>query len=121
MKNGKGIDVGLTESAIATICALTPGNYNNACNKGADAATTQLGVKQDDVKYEDKLQKMGLQESYDLIGQRNVYIIGGTAYIVNAISNKKVVFEIPNLGVCDSVHADLSPTSSTVNLKWTFK
>jgi hypothetical protein len=113
--------VALVESLISTVCALSPGAYNQACTKAADATSMQVGVTQEDKKYEDIIQKMALDESYKLVGQNTVYTLGGAAFVYKTYSEKKMGVDIPNAIVCDTIHADFSPSSYGLKLQWSFK
>jgi hypothetical protein len=122
MKSGSVRTVALIDSAISTVCSLLlSGTYNNACNKAADATTTKIGIKQEDIKDEDIFQKYMLNQSYKLVGKETVYTAGAGVYLYKIYSDKKVTIEIPNLGFCDSMHSDLSMTNYTLQFKWSFK
>jgi hypothetical protein len=119
MPNGRKA-VAAIETVIATMCALTPVNGNQACSKAADAASIQMGVKQQDQQYEDKATQMVLKKTIDLLGKTTVYGVGGVVWIGNTVKNKSLTFELPKTKYYQSVNAEATTNSAKLNIKWTF-
>jgi hypothetical protein len=93
-----------------------------ACNKSIGASSVQdVSAKADIANKEDLFQKYMMNESFQLVGKQTIYTIGAGAYLYNVYQQRKVTIDIPNLGICDSLHTDLSLSSYTLQLKWSFK
>lgn len=111
----------LIEGLLSSVCAMTPGNYNQACTKAADATSIQTGVKQTDAQQEDYWSKWGLKQSTEIVGEKTIYTMGTGVYLYKTYADKKVSVDLPKVWFCQSIHTELSPNSYGVQLKWTFK
>lgn len=111
----------LIETAFVTLCALTPsGTYNTACDKAADAATRQVGIRQDDDKYEGIMNNMAVKEARDLVGDK-VLMGGAAAFVGYQLSmHQGIGFDTKAPFFCDTIAGNFGGTNTTVTFKWKF-
>ena len=92
-----------------------------ACAKSNEVTITDISAKDQMNKTENQFQKFMLDQAYDTVGKHTVYTVGTVGYLYNVYTTKKVTFDIPHAILCDSIHADVSPTSAGLRLQWNFK
>lgn len=101
-----------------------PNKYDlEECMKGMDTPETKVNIRDEDSNTENKYQQMALQESYDLLGQKTVYGVGGAAFLYKAYSDKKFTVDVPSPIICDKIHFDSDFNQNTygLRLQWNFK
>jgi hypothetical protein len=102
-----------------------PNKYDlEECMKGMGSGSSKVNVEQEMNGTENKVQNMMLHESYDLLGQKTVYGVGGAAFLYKSYTDKKFTVDVPCVyGICDKVHLDSDFNQNTygLRLQWNFK
>lgn len=110
----------LLSSAIVAICISAQGPYNEACNKGVEAGAKQTGIYQEVDWAEKATLKFANDKAEATLGKKPMSAVGVGVFVYRAAKNKKVNFKLPDIGVCDSITNELTPTSYNINLQWKF-
>ena len=93
------------------------------CLKGMGGSVNKTNVQDEMSGTENKVQQMALQESYDILGQKTVYGVGGAAFLYKAYTDKKFTIDVPGAFLCNKIHLDSDVNSNTygLRLQWNFK
>lgn len=54
------------------------------------------------------------------IGQNGIYMVVGTYFIARTAITKSVGFGLPTLGLCNSIHVEVSQNVSLMRFEWKF-
>jgi len=108
------------QSAILSLCStLTTGSqYDQACNKAVEAGTKQTGTYQLLDSYETKTISYTENEASYHLGDESVSAVGATVYAYRTFRTKTLKFNLPNMGICNSVSNDITPNSYALHMKW---
>lgn len=105
---------------IASACIGSSGVRQEACEKGLEAGTKQLGIERSISTLEYKAQKGANTKAVDWFGQTGSEFVGGTLFLVKAISDKSVSLKLPTFGLADRVTTIASANAYRLNLEWRF-
>ena len=112
----------LLDSLIISICAAgTQGQGTPACNASVKAAAQQSGVAQSFNNGEKIIDNMATKDAQTYLGNTTIYMVGGAVYISKVIQNKGLDFELPNLGICDSLSNHIGMDNYGLKFTWKFK
>lgn len=92
-----------------------------ACSKSKEFTITEVSAREEIGQTENQFQQYMLKEAYDTVGKRVIDTLGSAAFIYKIYTDQKLTFDIPNAKVCDTIHADLTPSSYGLRLQWSFK
>ena len=109
----------LVSTAIVALCVSAQGSYGDACKSALDAGTRQVGLRgqvdraeDDTVKYLDtKVQATLTKEQYS--------VLGVTGFVFKTARDQRVKFNLPNLGLCNNINTEITPSSYNIQLNWT--
>lgn len=110
----------LVSAAIAAICSSMNGTYQNACSKGLEATIKVTEVYQTDEKLENYVSIYANNKADRVFGPAAVNVLGGGVFLYNTVNSKTLKFNLPNLGICESVSNQIAPGSYRIDLKWNF-
>ena len=106
--------------AIIAACATATGQYNQACNKALDAATRQVGIRQVVDGTENYATGFVITKAKNAAGKDLTSAMGTGMFIYNTAKSKNISFNLPTLGVADSISNQISLKSYNMNLQWHF-
>ena len=110
----------LLDSAILMLCATTQAQYNAPCKASIEAGTKQYGIYDQINTGERVFDKMAERNAREGLGDTTIYVIGGGAYIYKVVQNKGVDFNLPTLGLCNSVSSHIGIETYSLRLGWNF-
>lgn len=99
---------------------MQAGSPQQACEKALQAGSKQSGVETAANDEEKRVTQKADAKAKEFLGEKAVGVVGGTVFIAKTISEKKVTFGLPTLGVCDSVKAQVSDKASELKIEWNF-
>lgn len=107
----------LMSMAIVGACATA---QSGACVKSLEAGTKQYGIEQNVDTFEQKTTTKANKEAYNLLGDTGVQALGGGFFLAKTAIDKYVMFQVPTLGVCDSVVSQVGLDFYKLKLEWNF-
>lgn len=112
----------LFSTSIVSLCAsiAVNGQYNQACNSAVDASTRQIGIRQSVDQAEDKSVQLVTTKTESLTPKPIQEVAGAGFFIYRTTKDKKVQFNLPTMGLCDSVNNEITPQSYSLTIKWNF-
>lgn len=111
--------MGLFSTAIMSFCIATaPGQYNNACNSAVDAGTRQAGVRQQFDAAEEQTSQYVAKKAESVTPKTVQKVAGAGFFLYRTAQDKKVNFNLPTLGLADSLSNEITPNSYLVTFKW---
>lgn len=112
----------MLNSAIISFCAVTTtGQYNAPCRSSLQATAMQTGFDIPVNNGEKIIIHAADADAKDTLGMNGYYTVGGVVFVAGAIKNRGASFNLPNLGIANSISAHLGLDSCNVGLGWTFK
>ena len=113
----------LIETMFVMVCASTPANYNQACNKTVDATTRQVGIRQEVDKYEDLSMKFADKEARHYLGDTSMSATAVALAVYRYQSGQGFIFNTKAPILCDTIQGSINGTTSTYGftLNWNFK
>lgn len=109
-------------AGITYLCVSVAGTpqYNDACNKVAEASTKQVGIYHLLDDNEQKTMTYATNLANDTLGHTTMSIGGVGAFLFRAYRDKSITLKIPTLGIADSINSQLTLTTYKLNLTWRF-
>jgi hypothetical protein len=105
-------------SFIIAACIGTQGNFQEACTKAVDAGTRQVGLRQEFDTFEDNTYKFVENKVRKEVTPDGVYVLSSAAFAYNTVKKQKLVFTVPNLGICNQISNEIAPNSYLVVFRW---
>lgn len=110
-------------SAITAFCiSAASGSYNDACTHAVDAATRQVGWRQQVDYVEDKTlevaNKEALRHAARVVGKEGITVLAAGGYVYRVVKEKSLSFRLPTLGLCNSVSNQITYDSYRLVLEW---
>jgi len=112
--------MGVLDTLIVTSCMGLSGMQQDACNKALIAGSKQTGIETTVNTAEDKTTKVLDKGARDYLGDTNVNVVAGTAFVAKTIVDKSATVNLPTLGLCNSVTASVSHEKSLLSLQWKY-
>lgn len=107
-------------SLIVSACVGMSSPGKEACQKAVEAAGKQSGLEKQAMDAQKKLEKNAKKEATEVIGKTPVDVIGGTVFLVKAISDKSIGASVPTMGLADKIRVELGQDKSQVRMEWKF-
>lgn len=109
----------ILSATIAMMCLGTSGNYNPACHKALEAGAVQSGYEAQFSNVENKTVAVGKDKAEKVLGNQK-WFLGVALYTAKTVKEKKADFNVPSLGICDSINGEVAQKSYGMTLKWKF-
>lgn len=111
--------MGLLSTTITSVCiAITDPNEQQACLNGLTALSKENNTDKMFDSTENEFNKYLLKDANDVFTNNGTVWIGGSLYIVKVIHDRRVSFNLPTFGVCDSLSNAIGPDSYLIRLEW---
>jgi len=107
-------------SAILSVCVGFQGQYNEACSKAIDAGTRQIGIRQQADQFETQFVQYADKQGHKYLGSDGMATIGFIGFGYRAVRDERVVFKLPNLGLCSSINNEIGRNFYNIKFKWDF-
>lgn len=107
-------------SLIVSACVGMSSPAKEACQKAVEAAGKQSGIEKQAMDAQKKLEKTAKREATELMGKTPVDVIGGTVFLVKAISDKSVGASVPTMGLADKIRIEVGEERSQIKMEWKF-
>lgn len=111
---------GLMSQVIMMACIGSAPAYNQACNKALDAATRQVGVRQQVDTAEDKTVQIVSHKAQTIVGNDVTSVVGVGGFILKTARDRSLNFGIPTLGLCSSLRNQIGVDSYAIMAEWRF-
>lgn len=107
----------LLTGAIAALCLNVQTGYSTACNKAVEAGSKQSTVYQSEETIEESI-KTDLKKHFSKEVLSAAAVVGFT---YKTIKDRSLSFELPNLGLCQSINNKIDQSAYSINFKWEIK
>jgi hypothetical protein len=105
---------------VTSLCVSAPGSYSQACTSAVTASSQQSGVG----KYLDTVERDTAKEAksiaQDQLGDDGSKILAGSAYVINAAAQKKLIVVVPTSGWCSEMRTEIKSSLYELIVEWRF-
>lgn len=103
---------------INSACSSAYSNHIDACSKAMEAFSRQTGLYDGSERTENYVVNRVRNGSDNYLGSPITTGIASIGYAYKVIHSKSLSFRIPNMGICDTITNQITPTSYSIGLKW---